>query len=154
MGNPSGLFLLGGQDPNDPDDYQQTPIDILRHVFFANVPPLVLTIAYCLWNSHLTVMLAAVEYEEYATPITTTESGGITQAKHGLRVSHPVKGTKQRSTHFSPYRSNTGSRTTFFRQHYTGSHLKQSSSLAPMFWTTGWKLHDFRSLRSVTRYLE
>jgi hypothetical protein len=100
MGNPSGLFLLGGQDPNNPDDYQQTTADILRHVILANLPQLGLTIAYYFWNSHLTVMLAAVEYNKYATSADDSNSSNNPQKSRGLRVSHPVKNTKQRATHF------------------------------------------------------
>jgi hypothetical protein len=100
LGNPSGLFLLDGQDPNNPDDYQQTTGDILRHVVLANLPQLGLTVAYYFWNSHLTVMLAAVEYNKYAAPTNGSRASKDSKAKHGLRVSHPVKGTKQSATHF------------------------------------------------------
>ena len=100
MGNPSGLFLLDGQDPNNPDDYQQTTKDILRNVIFANAPQLWLTVAYYFWNSHLTVMLAAAEYNKYATSADSSSGSNALQSRHGLRVSHPIKGTKQRATYF------------------------------------------------------
>jgi hypothetical protein len=100
LGNPSGLFLLNGQDPNNPDDYQQTSADILRHVVLANLPQLGLTIAYYFWNSHLTVMLAAVEYNKYSTRSDDPRASKKKKTKYGLRVSHPIKGTEQRATHF------------------------------------------------------
>ena len=102
IGNPSGLFLFGGLDPMLITDlnYQPTEKDILRNVALANTPHLVLTIAYYIWNSHLTVMLAASEYDKFAA---STKDGGVSNEpfkKRGLRVSNPAKGTKQRATHF------------------------------------------------------
>ncbi|KAH6642232.1 hypothetical protein C7974DRAFT_468641 [Boeremia exigua] len=99
LGNPSGLFLFGGLDPTliQANEYSPTEKDILRDVALANSPQLMLTIAYYIWNSHLTVMLAAQEYDRYAAPSESKVSAG---KKRGLRVSDPIEGTKQRATHF------------------------------------------------------
>lgn len=102
IGNSSGLFLFGGLDPTSAtsNNYQPTDNDILRDVALANTPHLVLTMAYYIWNSHLTVMLAANEYDRYAAPPEGEVPPNKPCKKRGLRVSNPIKGTKQRATHF------------------------------------------------------
>lgn len=106
MGNPSGLFLFGvwagdGQ-PDVPSlaNNQLTPWDILRNVALANTPQLAMTIAYYIWNSHLTVMIAAREYDVYAAPTERAEVKDGVKTKQSLRVTYPQEKTDQRASHF------------------------------------------------------
>lgn len=63
-------------------------LPILGEVVIANIPQLVLTICSYCYNNVLTRTVAAAEYSTYGT------SG------QPLRVTLPVKGSKQRSTHW------------------------------------------------------
>ena len=77
MGNPSGLFLFGELSaPN-----QQSSMVL------ANLPQLLLSYVYFTYTKHLTCMIAAQEYNQFA------------KSKKGLRVSQPVDNTKQQSTY-------------------------------------------------------
>ena len=78
MGNPSGLFLFG--KPSVPS--QQ------RSMILANLPQLLLSYVYFTYTKHLTCMIAAQEYNQFA------------KSKKGLRVSQPIDNTAQRSTYF------------------------------------------------------
>ncbi|KAF2659113.1 hypothetical protein K491DRAFT_591661 [Lophiostoma macrostomum CBS 122681] len=82
MGSPSGLFLFGVWSGGD----ELTPTKVLRNVALANTPQLAISVAFFFWNSHLTTMLAAHEYDQYT--------------KRGLRVTRPQEGSKQRGTRF------------------------------------------------------
>jgi hypothetical protein len=127
IGNPSGLFLFGvwnGEVQTNESmslGEQPTKWAVLRNIVIANSPQLALSLAYYIWNSHLTVMIAAREYTVYAAPSPesdeieeddqTQEVEGVSgsdeilesdplKPKYSLRVSVPLEGTDQRSTHF------------------------------------------------------
>ncbi|KAG9229348.1 hypothetical protein BJ875DRAFT_500010 [Amylocarpus encephaloides] len=110
IGNPSGLFLFGPKNSGS----QLGKWSVLRKVAFANSPQLAVSTAYYFWNSHLTAMIAAREYDVYAAPVKKDGSIGqeiqqrqkqekrfkkAQEKKQGLRVTNPIKMTKQRSTH-------------------------------------------------------
>jgi hypothetical protein len=117
MGNPSALFLFGvwagAQRARDPKmERPPTTGKILENVALANLPQLALSIAYYIWNAHLTTMVAAQEYDLYAAPgdtETSSEEGqgdvaSSSKAKRkpplSLRVTYPKEGSRQRSTRF------------------------------------------------------
>lgn len=81
---------------------------LLGNVLVANLPQMALSTSYYYYNSLLTTMLMAAEYDGYAVTGTseriTSEKPRIA-AKKGLRVSGNLQGA-QRSTHFLslPYR--------------------------------------------------
>ncbi|KAF2790633.1 hypothetical protein K505DRAFT_340267 [Melanomma pulvis-pyrius CBS 109.77] len=102
MGKPNTLFLFGawshiveGSDPP-----QQTDWIIMGNVALANSPQLVISMAYYLWNSHLTVMFAAREYDLYAAPKQGNQGNARPPKKRSLRVTYPEEGTDQRCTSF------------------------------------------------------
>lgn len=68
--------------------------DMLSAVLLSNVPQLLLTICYYFYNSVLTSMLSAFEYDSYGV------------SPKALRVSRPVDGSQQRCTNWLsiPYR--------------------------------------------------
>lgn len=74
--------------------YKYPNLSVFKLVFIANSPQLIVTISYYFYNSVLTGMLAASEYNSY----------GI--KRKPLRVSFPQKGSLQRSTYWLtvPYR--------------------------------------------------
>lgn len=69
-------------------------VPVLSAVVIANIPQLVLSICYYFYNSILTSMVAAAEYDTYGV------------SSQPLRVTWPVKGSKQHSTYWLsiPYR--------------------------------------------------
>lgn len=102
MGKPNALFLfgawshiVGGANP-----LQRTEWIIMGNVALANSPQLVISMAYYLWNSHLTVMFAAREYDLYAAPKKGNQGNVRPPKKRSLRVTYPEEGTDQRSTSF------------------------------------------------------
>jgi hypothetical protein len=62
IGNPSGTFLFGGWNNWDLGQLvPQTRWGVLGDLMKANILQLALSMAYYLWNSHMTVMIAAHE---------------------------------------------------------------------------------------------
>lgn len=61
---------------------------VLSAVVIANIPQLILTVCYYCYNGVLTRMVAAAEYSTYGA------------SRQPLRVTWPVKGSKQRSTYW------------------------------------------------------
>lgn len=127
IGNPSGLFLFGvwNGELQTNESFavggQPTRWAMLRSIMIANSPQLAISFAYYIWNSHLTVMIAAREYTKYAAPIQKSDEieesdeaqesdrasgcddvpeSDPMKPKYSLRVSIPLEGTEQRSTHF------------------------------------------------------
>lgn len=101
IGKASGLFLFGGWNDWDPAHVvEQTRWRVLRNVTVANMPQLALSAAYYLWSNHLTVMLAAHEYNTYAAPTMNGNSTMQPEKKRSLRVTNPKSGTNQKSTPF------------------------------------------------------
>jgi hypothetical protein len=99
IGKPSGLFLFGGWWNWNPSDIvQQTRWKVLRDVTQANFPQLAISLAFYLWNSHLTVMLAAREYDTYAATSEVENGTAGSGNRRSLRVMNPQKGTDQKST--------------------------------------------------------
>jgi hypothetical protein len=82
MGNPSGLFLFGAQSA------PYTLAAQYRGMILASLPQLYLSYIFFIYNDHITCMIAARDYSEFA------------QGKRGLRVSYPEKNTAQKSTYF------------------------------------------------------
>ena len=78
MGKPSALFLFGTWTGivERIDLLQTTKWTILGNVALANTPQLAISIAYCLWNSQMTVMFAA------RMPLAATCSGALSAACH------------------------------------------------------------------------
>lgn len=105
LGNPSGLFLFGlwngKRQTGDSLSFIEKPTkgQVLASIALANTPQLVLSIAFYIWNSHLTVMTAARDYNEFAASGLESEDGDH-EPKHGLRVTYPREGTKQRRAYF------------------------------------------------------
>jgi hypothetical protein len=105
LGNPSGLFLFGLWNGNlqtngsVPISGQPSKWRILGNIALANTPQLALSVAFYIWNSHLTVMIAARDYDEFAAGGEASQ-GEQKKPKHGLRVTYPQEGTDQRAAYF------------------------------------------------------
>lgn len=93
IGNPHGLFLFGSWT----GEAQLSAGGVLRNVALANIPQLVISIAYYIWNTYLTAIIAAREYDAYAAPDNDSDEN---PNKRSLRVTNPRKGSKQRPTRF------------------------------------------------------
>ncbi|KAF2735373.1 hypothetical protein EJ04DRAFT_435103, partial [Polyplosphaeria fusca] len=76
-----------------------TQWDTLQNIMLANFPQLALSLAFFVWNSHLSVMIAGRDYDGYAA---ASEGGGEGETgecgpRFGLRVTDPKDGTEQRA---------------------------------------------------------
>ncbi|KAF1845091.1 uncharacterized protein K460DRAFT_394825 [Cucurbitaria berberidis CBS 394.84] len=101
IGNPSGLFLFGEWSNWDPARVvPQTRWGVMRNVIQANTPQLALSMAYYLWNSHMTVMIAAYEYDMYAATTKGADGIPLPTDRRSLYVTNPQVGTDQKATPF------------------------------------------------------
>lgn len=88
FGKPNARFLFqswtqNNQEPND---------RVLQNTVLANMPQLLISLAYFFYNQHFTCMAAATEYATFAN--------SDPSKRRGLRVSNPKANTRQRSTYF------------------------------------------------------
>lgn len=106
LGNPTGLFLFGvwngdiQTDRSVPLNTVPSSWQTLRNIVVSNTPQLALVFAYYIWNSHVTVMIAAREYTMYAASTKSVDGTEYHQPRHSLRVTDARKGTEQRNSHF------------------------------------------------------
>ena len=94
LGSPMGQFLFGSWSGGN----WQSRSAVVRDVFLANLPQLLLSIAQFWWTSLLTCMLAAREYDKFAAPKQVdSEATALHTKRRSLRVTSPKPGTEQES---------------------------------------------------------